>query len=107
MDKLWRGAFLNPIMKHRDYCGDITNHFVVKSITQLDDDEIAEYEEDMETDLLVEELEQVGDGGIPWLVTIGFIDDTSQDYYFVVWSDSGEDEGVTDILAGVLKHPKT
>ena len=99
----WGGAFRNPIMKHRDYCGDITNHFDIKSATMLDNDEIEEHDEDIESDLLIDELDQIGDGSIAWLVTIGFIEDDSREYEFVVYAD--ERDEVKEILAERLRHP--
>lgn len=101
----WGGVFHNPIIKHRDYCGDITNHFDIKSATMLDDDEIEEHDEDIESDLLVEELDQIGDGSIAWLVTIGFVDDDSGEYEFVVWADTKDE--VKDVLADSLRHPRS
>lgn len=83
MDKLWRGAFANPIMKHyrhdkapgERHPEELPEHINIVSVTQLTDDEVGYYES---------MLEILGDSGIPWLVEMSFVADSGT-YEFVVY----------------------
>jgi hypothetical protein len=85
----WGGKFL-PLVKHDLGTGDIRQHVKVVSITQLDDDEIADYDEDSENDMEFEDLLQLGDGPVQYLVSVLFSGEGPYDY--VVWGPADEAE---------------
>lgn len=101
MDKLWRGVFANPIMKHRLHTGNIGNHIRFKEILPLMDDEVEEYSAS---------LTVLGDGGRAWLVVFAFIPDMQEiAYSYVVWADAATPEQVTEMyehgeLDGTITH---
>ena len=90
----WGGLFLHPMMKHyrhkkekdERHPHELPEHITINSVTQLTDDEVEEHDEDIESDFPIDELEQLGDGAIPWLVTMSFIGYKTP-YEFVVNSD--------------------
>src|SRR5690606_3540793 len=86
---IWNGAFASPLRKHRDYCGDIRNHIMAREEPlMLDDAEASRLassgEEEDDESIDVEEL---GEGDIPWLCTISFTKDEDSEYEFIIWSD--------------------
>lgn len=72
----WGGAFHNPIMKHRDYCGDITNHIRLISVVPATEDAIEEFSENSIEEF--DELVSLGDGGQEWLVEMEWSDHHGQ-----------------------------
>lgn len=90
----WNGSI---IRKHRLFTGDISNHIEVKSITQLDDDEIDAVDEDLEDGV---DLVQINEGtGVPYLVVVGWKPGGDKAYEYVVWSlnDINEENAVAAI----------
>lgn len=91
----WQGAFLpfNKHYRHRKAPGErhpeeLPEHIDILSVTMLDDDEIDEDELDLELDVPLDELVQLGTGPIPYLVIMQFKGDSPERVYaFIVNAD--------------------
>ena len=104
----WGGAFMHPIMKHyrhkkergERHPDELPEHINIVSVTLLTDDEIDEHDADPDSDFDIEELSVLGEGNLPWLVTMSFVADGSP-YEFLVYSDEEPSESW---LKGVLSR---
>lgn len=113
MEKIhnWGGAFL-PLRKHRDYCGDVSNHIVILSKTLLDDDELEIGGEDEyinEDGYSADELVVIGEGSLSILVTMTWKDEghgvNLGTYEYIVNADEVlEDEDLADMLAEYIEE---
>lgn len=77
---MWDGKFLPVVRKHRLYTGDIENHIEVKSVEEIDVEDIPA------------KLKRLGKGETAYLVTVGFTD--GEDLYeYVIYSDEEPSTG--------------
>lgn len=91
----WGGMLTPGLLKHKvhrkqKHPEHMINHIIIDSITMLTDDEIQAYDEDFESDLDYDQLLELGDGGISWLVTMHW-DGEIQTYDYVLNMDEPEE----------------
>lgn len=87
MDKLWRGAFANPIMKHHR-TGSHGEHIVPTSVREDMGGMEEEYDEDMENDRPYSDLKRLGDGETPYLFKVMIAGGGSMTYDYIVSLDN-------------------
>lgn len=82
----WAGAFVkhryHPKTKHPEH---LPNHVQIVSMTLLDDEERVDYDEDIENDLQLDMLTELGDGEAQYLVAVHFAgDEPDMKYDYIV-----------------------
>lgn len=87
----WRGAFIKH-QRHEKKKGEgshiheLPEHLYVKSVETLEEDEIEAYDEDIENEYGYDQLVQLGDGPVSYLVKMAFVGGEDTDTYdFVMW----------------------
>ena len=90
---MWNGAFI----KHRLGSGDIKNHLEVVSIEPLAEEG---YNDRLSDEVDRREIFAGGtDESVPYLVTIGFVNGSGEQYEFIVWMDEQDAEVALDLVA--------